>query len=119
MHPSRGAFRSLKDKGVALAIVRIDFRALPCGPRILTVCLRRVAPGMLNDWLPGYQLLIKSVKISLGLISLRERVNVRTTEICRRHSTGFPADVFQGEFGIIMLGIEPCSCTIFSVRGSK
>ena len=82
MYAPRGTFRSLEDQDVEHAVVRVNFRAFPSRPRLLTVCLWLVAPSMLDYWLPSYQLLIKSVKVSLRLISLRERVNVRANEIC-------------------------------------
>ena len=106
MHPLGSVLNSLGDQCMEPAIVRINFRALPRRSRTLTVRLRRVAPGMLDNWFPGYQLLVKSVKVSLRLISLGEGVNVRANHICQGRATGFPADIFQGTLGIVIPGFE-------------
>ena len=46
--PRGTTLRSLEDQGVEHAVVRVNFRALPSRPRLLTVRLWLVAPGMLD-----------------------------------------------------------------------
>ena len=91
-----------------LAIIRVDLRAHPRRPHGLTAFLGLVvaAPGKLDNRLPGNQLRIKGVKVSLRLVSLREGVNVGTNQIRQRRAAGFPADIFQGTSDVLVLGLK-------------
>ena len=103
------------DVPMELAVVRIDFRALPSRACSLTLRLRRVVLGMLEDWLPGNELLIKSVKISLRLINLEEGL----TRYARGASLESPRMLPRAHMAFSAQFLYPFLLKVLSFKGSK